>query len=154
AARTQLADLLEDYADHLKRANETTEAEALQLKARTLRGQVRKQGSQPPAGNESSWKAQLRASQSSVEQSQVDQAQRILNQAQAAGSSDRVLSPMFSTLADVYYKQNRFAESEPLYKRSIAIDETALGPDHPGLAADLQNLALLYIAQGSFSKAE
>ena len=154
AVRTDMADLLDDYADHLKRTNETTEAAALQLKARTLRGEVRQQSTQSPNASESSWKAQLRASQTSVNQSQVDQAQRILNQAQSAGSPDRVLSPMFSTLAEVYYKQSRFAESEPLYRRSIAIDEAALGPDHPGLATDLQNLALLYIAQEKFSEAE
>jgi hypothetical protein len=38
--------------------------------------------------------------------------------------------------------------AEPLYKRALAIAEKALGPDHPDAGTDLNNLAVLYFAQG------
>jgi tetratricopeptide (TPR) repeat protein len=38
--------------------------------------------------------------------------------------------------------------------RAIAIDEKVLGPEHPGLATDLNNLALLYQDQGKYGEAE
>jgi hypothetical protein len=42
------------------------------------------------------------------------------------------------------------ADAEPLFKRSLAIAEKVLGPDHPGFATVLHNLALLYQAQGCY----
>lgn len=50
--------------------------------------------------------------------------------------------------------KSRYAEAEPLYKRSLAIDEKALGTKHPYVALDLNNLAGLYQAQGRYEKAE
>ncbi len=38
------------------------------------------------------------------------------------------------------------ADAEPLYKRALAIWEKALGPEHPHVAASLNNLAELYRA--------
>lgn len=37
--------------------------------------------------------------------------------------------------------------------RSLAISKKALGPDHPDVAQSLNNLALLYDAQGKYSEA-
>ena len=39
-------------------------------------------------------------------------------------------------------------------QRSLAIWEKALGPEHPRVAASLNNLALLYDAQGKYAEAE
>ena len=39
-------------------------------------------------------------------------------------------------------------------KRALAIREKALGPDHPDVAASLNNLATLYIDQGRYAEAE
>ena len=50
--------------------------------------------------------------------------------------------------------QARYQEAEPLYERAIAIDEKALGPEHPTVATMLNNLALLYNAQGRDAEAE
>ncbi len=44
-------------------------------------------------------------------------------------------------------------EAEPLYKRSLAIAEKALGPQHPNVAQSLHNLASLYQAQGKYDEA-
>ncbi|CAN0591431.1 unnamed protein product, partial [Laminaria digitata] len=43
--------------------------------------------------------------------------------------------------------QGNYAEAGPLYKRSLAIDEKALGPDHPFVAISLNGLAELFGAQ-------
>jgi tetratricopeptide (TPR) repeat protein len=48
----------------------------------------------------------------------------------------------------------RYAEAEPLYQRSLAILEKALGPDHPDTATSLNNLAVLYDNQGRYAEAE
>ena len=37
-------------------------------------------------------------------------------------------------LATLYLEQGRYAQAEPLYKRSLAIWEKALGPDDPTAA--------------------
>ena len=50
--------------------------------------------------------------------------------------------------------QGRYAEAEPLYKRSLATREKSLGPDHPDVAGSLNNLAELYQIQGRYAEAE
>ena len=52
------------------------------------------------------------------------------------------------------YKQGRFSEALPLAQRALAIREKALGPDHPGVAESLNNLAVLYQGQGRYVDAE
>jgi tetratricopeptide (TPR) repeat protein len=48
----------------------------------------------------------------------------------------------------------RYAEALPMYERSLAIWEKALGAEHPDTALSLNNLAGLYRAQGEYGKAE
>ena len=48
----------------------------------------------------------------------------------------------------------RYAEAEPLYRRALAIREAALGPDHPGTATSLYNLAVLLLAKARYAEAE
>jgi tetratricopeptide (TPR) repeat protein len=57
-------------------------------------------------------------------------------------------------LAVSFYLQKRYAEAEPLYKRSLPIWEAALGADNPELATTLDNLAVVYAAQEKFALAE
>ena len=59
-----------------------------------------------------------------------------------------------SNLASLHARQGRYADAEPLYRRSLAINEKALGPDHPGVAISLNNLAELYRNQGRYVDAE
>jgi tetratricopeptide (TPR) repeat protein len=47
-----------------------------------------------------------------------------------------------------------FTEVGPLYQRSLAIREKALGPEHPAVATSLNNLAELYRNQGRYAEAE
>ncbi len=48
-----------------------------------------------------------------------------------------------NNLAELYREQGKYAEAEPLYKRSLAIKEKALGPEHPHVATGLENYAAL-----------
>jgi CHAT domain-containing protein len=47
-----------------------------------------------------------------------------------------------------------YSRAEPLHERSLAIQEAALGTQHPLLARSLSNLASLYADQGLYSRAE
>jgi CHAT domain-containing protein/Flp pilus assembly protein TadD len=59
-----------------------------------------------------------------------------------------------NNLALLYQEQGRYADAEPLYKRSLAIRQKTLGPDHPDVATSLNNLAWLYKDQGRYADAE
>ena len=61
---------------------------------------------------------------------------------------------MLNNLALVYEDQGRYAEAEPLLKRSLAVEEKSLGPDNPDLGPALNNLALVYEDQGRYAEAE
>jgi len=72
-----------------------------------------------------------------------------------AGDPEKALGPehpdvaqSLNNLAELYRSQGRYAQAEPLYKRSLAMLEKVLGPDHPDVANSLNNLALLYDSQG------
>ena len=67
---------------------------------------------------------------------------------------DQRVATELNNLAEAYRLQGRYAEAEPLYKRSLAIREKALGPEHPRVATTLNNLAVLYQAQGKYADAE
>ena len=54
----------------------------------------------------------------------------------------------------LYNNQGRYKEAEPLYRRSLAIEEKAVGRDHPSVASTLNNLAELYRALGRYKEAE
>ena len=58
------------------------------------------------------------------------------------------------TLAELLREQGKYAEAEPLFRRALAISEKALGPEHPNVAKELNNLAALLQAQGKYAEAE
>ena len=57
-------------------------------------------------------------------------------------------------MAELYRIQGKHVEAEPLNDRSLAIDEKALGSEHPAVATTLNNLALVFDAQGRYGEAE
>src|SRR5262245_57989979 len=52
------------------------------------------------------------------------------------------------------FNAGKYAETEPIYLRSLAIREKVLGPEHADVAQSLNNLATLYRAQAQYAKAE
>jgi CHAT domain-containing protein len=58
-----------------------------------------------------------------------------------------------NNLADLYERQSRYADAEPLYQRALAIRERAVGADHPDTATSANNLAFLYRAEGRVADA-
>ncbi len=58
-----------------------------------------------------------------------------------------------NNLGDLYHAQGKYAEAEPLLKRALAIVEKALGPEHPDVAASLENYAALLRETGRSDEA-
>jgi tetratricopeptide (TPR) repeat protein len=56
----------------------------------------------------------------------------------------------FNTL----YQQGRYSEAEPYAKEALRLGTEEFGPDHPNTATFLNNLALLYQAQGRYSETD
>ncbi|MEE8513514.1 MAG: tetratricopeptide repeat protein [Gammaproteobacteria bacterium] len=63
------------------------------------------------------------------------------------------MATTLNNLAALYASQGRYAESEPLYKRALAIVEKALGPDHPNIATSLENYAAVLRKTGRTTEA-
>lgn len=78
---------------------------------------------------------------------------------EALSCFDRALE-IFPTDARAWYNKGvllgslgRYSEALPLLKRALGIDERALGPDHPDVAAILSSLASVYYKQGNYDEA-
>ncbi len=71
----------------------------------------------------------------------------------ALGLDHPEVATCLNNLAALYKTQGRYAEAEPLHRRSLAIDEKVFGPEHPSVATDLNNLAALYDDQSRYSEA-
>ena len=67
---------------------------------------------------------------------------------------DKILVATLNNQAETYKEEGRYADAEPLYMRVLAINEKALGPDHPSVGLALTDLADLYSAQGRHADAE
>ena len=52
------------------------------------------------------------------------------------------------------YTRAAFSDAEPLFRRALIIDEASYGPEHPDVAADLNNLAGLLRATNRLAEAE
>jgi len=93
-----------------------------------------------------------------AEQRQFDEAERLfrnaIREAESAGSEDNTLATSLHDLARVYWITHKYAEAEPLYKRSLAIYERTDGPDSRGVVVLCNGLASLYRTQEKFSDAE
>jgi CHAT domain-containing protein/Tfp pilus assembly protein PilF len=72
----------------------------------------------------------------------------------ALGADHLEVAQSLARLAALLYTQARYAEAEPLYKRSLAIRERALGPNHPLVVQSLNDLGVLYRTQGRYAEAE
>lgn len=67
-----------------------------------------------------------------------------LKEAEAFGEADQRFALTLNNLAFLHQSQGHYAQAEPLFKRSLAIREKALGPEHPHVATSLENISRLY----------
>jgi tetratricopeptide (TPR) repeat protein len=56
--------------------------------------------------------------------------------------------------AELYFNQGNYAQAEPLYRKSLKLNERAFGATHAEVAHNLIKLVLLYHAQGKYAQAE
>jgi long-chain acyl-CoA synthetase len=66
---------------------------------------------------------------------------------------DPGVAKILSNLGYLYASQRRYAEAEPLYRRSLGIYEARLGPEHPDVARTLVSLADLRVEQAQYADA-
>ena len=52
------------------------------------------------------------------------------------------------------YQSGKYREGTEVALRALAMAEKALGPEHPDTGTSMNNLAVLYQAQGQYAKAE
>ena len=60
---------------------------------------------------------------------------------------------MLNNLAGLHDALGDASEAEPLYQRALAIQENALGLEHPDVATNLENYAALFRATGRIAEA-
>jgi tetratricopeptide (TPR) repeat protein len=81
----------------------------------------------------------------------IPQAQKILADTEhKRGPNQPDVVTSLTRLAELYRKQCRYAEAEPLYYRALTIEEEAIGFEHPSVAAILNDLAVLLIDEGRY----
>ncbi len=73
--------------------------------------------------------------------------------APGAKAYQQAMATDLNNLAELYRAQGRYAEAEPLYKRSLAIREKALDAEHPDVAQSLENYAALLRKTGRADEA-
>jgi len=107
---------------------------------------------------ETQWRKHMAAGAKAHREGRYTDAERsfqaAVKEAEAFGPQDPRLATSLNNLAELYRLQGKYAEAEPLNKRSLAIREKALGPAHPDVANSLNNLAGLYHQQGKYNEAE
>ena len=55
---------------------------------------------------------------------------------------------------DTLYQRGRYGEAAKVVEEVLKVAENTFGPDHPNVALSLNNLALVYQAQGRYAEAE
>jgi tetratricopeptide (TPR) repeat protein len=152
-ASKQMEDLLTDYSDLLRKKDNIGQALISDFQREILKDTVESREATKESAP-SAWQHQMSVRSSLAKQTQANEDPTVLLRGIAQPSNSSKLSPIYNTMTDTFYDQSHYAQGEPLYKRMIAIDVEALGPNHPAVADDLSGLALLYIAQHRYQEAE
>ncbi len=107
---------------------------------------------------ETQWKKHMDAALEAHRQGHYGDAEKLmeaaLKEAERFGPEDLRLGTTLNNLAELYRDQGKYAEAEPLYKRSLVIVVKVLGPEHPYSATSLNSLGQLYHQQGKYGAAE
>jgi tetratricopeptide (TPR) repeat protein len=59
-----------------------------------------------------------------------------------------------SNLGDLYRKDERYSEAQPILTKALELAINEFGPDHPSLVHTLRSNALLHQALGNFKEAQ
>ncbi len=107
---------------------------------------------------ESQWRGPHEAGRVSMSRGQFGEAERefatAVELAKALGENDPREALSLFHQADALVAQNRFDDAIPLFERALAIDEKALGPDHPDVAPVLEHYAVPLRRMGRTAQAE
>ncbi len=97
---------------------------------------------------DTAWEKYMKAAKAAFDQGQYAEAEKqlaaALKQAEKFGEQDPRLASSLNALGMVYDRQGRYAEVEPLYRRSLAIAEKVLGPEHPNVARSCAHIRPLF----------
>jgi serine/threonine protein kinase/Flp pilus assembly protein TadD len=80
--------------------------------------------------------------------------EQVLDQETRLRVGDTTLAGTLADLGIAYWGLNRLGQAEEFLRRSLAIRERALPPDHPDLALTLNNLGAVYWTEGNYHSAE
>ena len=155
-ASNHLQSLLRDYADLLKRDDTSNKDLLSDFQAdvkQSKMGEQARANSQPQLRG-SAWQQQNTLQSDAASTSETDEAPQVLLRGMTQPLTSSVLAPAYNTVDNTIYKQNHYEKGEQYYQRMIAVDKKALGPNHPALANDLNELGLFYISQKRYKEAE
>jgi tetratricopeptide (TPR) repeat protein len=77
-----------------------------------------------------------------------------IREAMELGTDNLRLASSLSNLGQLKYKQQDFAQADALFRRSLAIREHVLGPEHQGVVQSIGNLATLQYTRGELGEAQ
>jgi hypothetical protein len=77
-----------------------------------------------------------------------------IREAEQLGATDLRLATSLANLAQLKLRQRNHDEADRLFRRSLQIRETALGPDHASLVQTVNGLAAVCYARGDIDAAE
>ena len=104
------------------------------------------------------WQEHIEAGNEAFENGRYADAERMfglaMEEAERFGDKDPRLALTLNNFAALCHSQGKYSMAEELYKRSLAIKEQILGPEHLDVAVNLHNLAVLYSAKRRFKEAE
>ena len=70
-----------------------------------------------------------------------------------AAGDERIRSSLLNKMGVVYYNQGEYAKALEYYRKSLAICEKILGPEHTNKARTLNNIGVVYNEIGEYAKA-
>lgn len=157
-ASQELKGLLKDYNDLIK-GDDQSDKDLIKTFDSDIYGtktaatpQTNSSGSTGTAN--SAWSKENAFQLKAQTQQQVNDDPQIMLRGIDKPGSDQNLAPVFKTMSDTIFNQSHFEKGEEYYKRKIAIDVDALGPNHPSVANDLSGLAVFYMLRQNYALAK
>ncbi len=107
---------------------------------------------------EARWLSYKEQAERAVQQNKLEHAESLwyaaLQDAEGFPANDPRLTITLECLAELLFKQGKYAQAEPLCARTLEIYENTIGPTHPDVGILANNLAMLYHMQDKFEQAE